>query len=388
MKICIVSLFLPYEKASHAGGRFVFEMLKILSRQNEIYLVTRLEESEFPFLDSLRPYCREIHHYSYKTTVKRDLLEAIRLIINYIGFSRFADRIINNGNFDIVQVEWVEAGLMLKKRKVPMIVDAHDVITKPAERNAGNARGLRKCTALLLFYAVKHLELFILNKFDMIFTRSDYDRKYLLNFKRGSVIDVIPHPAGLDITEREYGIQGNTILFLASYKYRRVNVNAVLYFYNEIFPLVREKVPDAVFIAAGYGPPEELRSLADNNSHIQVPGFVDNIDKCYKQAAVFVAPILVGGGIIVKILDAMAAGKPVVTTSYGNEGIGALSDRDLLVKDDPESFAAAVIKLMTDQDFASQLAQNGRKFVRQHYSPEALVLKLEESYHDLLQRRS
>src|SRR5208283_3084824 len=128
----------------------------------------------------------------------------------------------------------------------------------------------------------------------------------------------------------------------------KVNVDAALYFYQKVFPLIRRRVSDAKFVIAGYGPPEELTALQKNDPGVLVTGFVDDIDECYKKAAVFVAPILLGGGIIVKILDALAAGTPVVTTSYGNEGIGAVPGRDLLVADDAEGFAAAVLRILRD----------------------------------------
>ena len=112
--------------------------------------------------------------------------------------------------------------------------------------------------------------------------------------------------------------------------------------------------------------------------------FVDDIDRCYKEAEVFVAPILTGGGIIVKILDALAAGTPVVTTSYGNEGIGAEAGRDLLVADDPAGFAGAVVRLLTDQKFAGQISESGRKFVLQNYRRESVIAKLEAAFNELL----
>ena len=162
-----------------------------------------------------------------------------------------------------------------------------------------------------------------------------------------------------------------------------MNVDAALWFYQEVFPLVRRKIPDARFIIAGYGPPEELTSLAEKDPQVLVTGFVDDIDRCYKEAALFVAPILTGGGIIVKILDALAAGRPVVTTSYGNEGIGAEPGRDLLVADDPAGFAEGVVRLLREPEFARQMAENGREFVRKNYSLESVIDRIESCYKEV-----
>lgn len=387
MKILIVSLFLPREKSYHAGGRFVFEILRELSHRHSITLATRVEEGESGFLESLRPFCREIFPYPYRAGKDRNLFRDIRILCNYIGFSRFADRLSSRGDFDIIQVEWVEAGLMMRRGKTPMVLDAHDVITKPAERALRQSQGIERLFAGLKYLLVRAAERSIAGRFDLMISRSPYDKEYLLSVRPGLKVDIVPHPAGLDITDRTYPRRKHEILFLASYKYRKVNVDAALFFHNEVFPRIRNEIPDARFIIAGYGPPEELTSIPERDPQVTVTGFVDDIDACYKRAEVFVAPILTGGGIIVKILDAMAAGIPIVTTSYGNEGIGAVPGRDLLVADDPVSFAKSVVGLMNDPANARQIAENAREFVRENYSMESVTRRLETTYSKILGER-
>jgi glycosyltransferase involved in cell wall biosynthesis len=385
MKILVVSLFLPQEKAYHAGGRFVFEIIKNISQRHDIYLVTRLQDDEIESLENLRPYCKEIYSYTYQTveSQKRRIIDKIGLGLNYIGFSLYANRLINRGNFDIVQVEWVEAAIMINKNKTPMILDAHDVITKSADRVLRQVLGRMRLLLWFRSIIIKRTEFMIMKRFSAILVRSDYDKKYLRNIEPKLIVKTIPHPAGLDITDKVIINEKNNILFLASYKYRQINVDAALYFYKEVLPLIREAVPDALFIIAGYGPPEELKIIPKKDPRVIVTGFVDDLDECYKQATVFVAPILTGGGIIVKILDALAAGKPVVTTTYGNEGIEALPGRDILVADNPQSFAEAVVKLLTDRELAERIGQNGKEFVGKSYGLEPIMGKLENIYQEL-----
>ena len=102
--------------------------------------------------------------------------------------------------------------------------------------------------------------------------------------------------------------------------------------------------------------------------------------------AVFVAPILTGGGIIVKVLDALAAGTPVVTTTYGNEGIAATPGEHLLVADDPADFAAAVISLLRDGDKAARISSQGATFVARNFSLEAVLARLETAYGEVTRR--
>ncbi|HJV34181.1 glycosyltransferase family 4 protein [Geomonas sp.] len=387
MKILFVSLFLPQKLSTHAGGRYVFELLSQLAQRHEVHLATRLEEEELPQLESLRPICAKIHPFTYRTVAKRGVLDKLRLIGNYLAFSRFADRLIREGDYDLAQVEWVETALFIRRGKTPLVLDAHDVISKPAARAVRQSSGPGRLLAWLKYLLVRAMERSIVRRFDAVLTLSDFDRDFLLNMEPGLPVSTVPIPAGLDITERQYPARPNTLLFLASYKYRRVNVDAALYFYHEVFPRVRAALPQARFIAAGYGPPEELTSLAERDHAVEVPGFVDDLDRCCKEAAVFVAPILTGGGIIVKILDALAAGTPVVTTSYGNEGINAQPGRDLLVADDPQAFAEAVLRLLTDPSFARTLADNGRRFVREQYGLESVVERIEACHRGVAGRR-
>ena len=375
---------MPQEKAYHAGGRYVFEIIRGLSQRHEIHLVTRLEENELPLLESLRPLCKAIHPYTYRIEGRKSLVSLVALGLNYLGFSRYADRTASSGHFDLIQVEWVDAAVMMKRRNTPMLLTAHDVITKPVERRMRSGRGLRKLLNGIIFLFVRTLELRIMKRFDAVFTLSEYDRKYLLAMGNGVKAGVMPYPAGLDITERTFERQKNTILFLASYKYLRRNVEAALYFYNEVFPRIRKVIPDARFIAAGYGPPADLTALQEKDPSVTVPGFVDDLDECYKRTSVFAAPILVGGGVIVKVLDALAAGTPVVTTTYGNEGVGAVPERDILIADDPESFAKAVVRILSDRELAARLSRNGQEFVRRHYTLEAAMKDLEATYQKIV----
>lgn len=386
MKILFVSLFLPQEKAYHAGGRYVFELIRQLSKRYDMYLATRLEEREAPLLESLKPFCKEVYPYTYRTGAKRGPFGIVRLIFNYMGFSRYANRIAHQGNFDMVQVEWVESALFMKKGACPMVLDAHDVITKPAERLMTKGRGVGRLLLTLRYWCIQSLELRIARRFDMVFTLSEYDRSYLLQREPRLEVETVPIPAGLDITGKIFDRAKNTILFLASYKYRRVNVDAALFFYREVFPFIRKQIPDARFIIAGYGPPEDLISLQEKDASVSVTGFVEDIDEWYKKASVFVAPVLVGGGIIVKILDAMAAGTPVITTSFGNEGIGAKPERDLLVADDPKDFGASVVRLLNEPARAEEIGKNGQEFVKTHFSLLTIMSKIEAAYGKLGRR--
>jgi len=385
MRILLISLFMPHPKAPHAGGRYVYELLRHLADSHEVDLVTRHEEGEAHFLADLRPLCGNLYPYPYRTCAKRGLLDKLALVGSYLTFSRAADRRIAFGDYDLVQVEWVEAAILINRYRAPMVLDAHDVLTKPFTRRAGGAEGVAGVAARIAAALVKRVELSIMGRFDRIITLSDFDREFLLRIWPEAPVTSVPIPAGMDLTCAEYGRRPGTILFLASFKYRPVNVQAALWFYRRVFPLVREKVPQARFVIAGYGPPAELTALADD-PQVEVTGFVDDLDRCHKEAAVFVAPILTGGGIIVKLLDALAAGTPTVSTTFGNEGVGGVNGRDLLVVDDPAEFAAAVVSLLRDPLYAETVGRNGQRFVQEHYGRKSIMARLDAVHAAVLEK--
>lgn len=263
-----------------------------------------------------------------------------------------------------------------------MVLDAHDVLTKPAERRAAQTRGIGGVGAKLRYLLMREMEKRVMRRFDAVVTLSDHDRHYLLAMLPGIDVRTVPIPAGLDFTGRTFTRRQNDILFLASFRYRPTNVRGALWFCREVFPLVQREIPDARFVIAGYGPPPELTALAAD-PQVAVIGYVDDLEACHKEAAVFAAPILEGGGIIVKVLDALAAGTPVVTTTYGNEGIDGVPGRDLLVADDPQAFAEAVILLLRDREKAERIGASGRAYVAEHYGLEAVVVKFESLYGEI-----
>ncbi len=380
MRILFVSLFLPHDNAYHAGGRFVFEVIKSLSARHQIELAARFEEGEEALAESVRPYCGNVYLFPYRSCGKRGPLDKLRLALNYISFSRWASGIASSGKYDLVQLEWVESGFFFRKNSTPVVLDAHDVLSKPAERVKTQSKGISRLVQEMRFLAMTGLERRAVKKSDLVLTRSEYDRRYLAARTGCDVkVKVVAHPAP-GFSERRFPRGPGSILFLASYKYRTENVRAALYFYKNIFPVIKREVPDARFIAAGYGPTGEMLSAARDDPSFVVPGFVPHLEESYKKAHVFAAPILTGGGIIAKILEAMAAGLPVVTTPYGNEGIEAVSGMDLLVADGPEEFASSVIKLLRDDELAARLGKNGREFTQKNFSLERIMADLDNIY--------
>jgi len=157
----------------------------------------------------------------------------------------------------------------------------------------------------------------------------------------------------------------------------RPNQDSVEYFVREILPLVRRTHPDIKTVLVGRNPPARILELG-NHEGVTVTGTVDDVRPYIKRASLFIVPLRIGGGSRLKILEAMAMKKPVVSTSVGAEGLDVTDGRELLLADRPEDFAKQIDVLLSDAATAHQLGEAGRSLVERRYGWDALSTKLEQ----------
>jgi polysaccharide biosynthesis protein PslH len=159
------------------------------------------------------------------------------------------------------------------------------------------------------------------------------------------------------------------------------NADGIRWFVQEVFPLISKKLPDVELTIVGRNPPDDLvKSAEKSNGAITVTGYVTDLDPYFDQSALVVVPVRAGGGMRVRILEAFARGMPVVTTSLGLEGIEAVNNDDVFVRDTPPSFAAAVIQILEDKEIQTKLAANGRQLAENRYDWQVVLEHLELIY--------
>ena len=159
------------------------------------------------------------------------------------------------------------------------------------------------------------------------------------------------------------------ILFIGGYQHTP-NVEAVLYFCREVLPLVRQRIPDIRFLVVGSRPPAEIEALASD--HVQVLGFQKDIAPYFNACRLMVAPLRFGAGIKGKLGTSFSFGVPVVATSIAAEGMYLTDGRDVLIGDDAQSFADAVVRAYTDPELWQLLSEGGRRVVQERFSPAVI----------------
>jgi glycosyltransferase involved in cell wall biosynthesis len=200
----------------------------------------------------------------------------------------------------------------------------------------------------------------------LIFSVSSVDARQIRDLAGGDV-PVVDVPIAVEAaTLRAGGIaDGNRILFVGGLHWPP-NADAVSFFIEEIFPLVRAAVPTATFTVVGRNPERVSRALGDVPG-VEFAGHVDDVEPYFSGSRVMVVPIRAGSGMRVKILDSMGRGVPTVATTVGCEGIDVVSGTHLLVADAPEAFAATVVRVLSDDQLARSLSQSGRDLVVSSY---------------------
>lgn len=176
---------------------------------------------------------------------------------------------------------------------------------------------------------------------------------------------------------------GDRIVFVGRMDYH-ANVEGVRWFCRQVLPRIRASRPRALFQIVGGYPVPAISRLA-RAGEIDVTGFVTDVRPYVKHASVVVVPLRVGGGTRLKILEALAMSRPVVSTTVGAEGIEAVPDRDLVIADRPEAFADEVVSLLSQTERRQALGAAGYQLVQNQYNWERIVKDLEQIYEQCLE---
>ena len=233
--------------------------------------------------------------------------------------------------------------------------------------------------AMLEYLKLRRYEQRVLSWFDLSLVCSDVDRRRIEARRPFPAVRVVSNGADLPTVadspaDDSPADDARTLIFLGAMNYQP-NQEAVSFFVRAIFPLIKRTIADARFIIAGKSPPANISAL-HNGSDVVVHGYVANKQALFAACTVFVVPIRTGGGTRIKILEAMAAGIPVVSTSVGCEGIEAATGVDILVGDSPHSFADACIQLLTSAERRAAVGRAGRELVVRRYRWEAIQAEL------------
>lgn len=203
---------------------------------------------------------------------------------------------------------------------------------------------------------------------DHVLAVSETDRDAFAAFLNAEKLTVIPTGADVEYFQPLAGEEAaNSLVFTGSMDWLP-NEDAILYFADAILPLIREHSPEVFLDVVGRNPSRKLQALAESEKGIRLTGWVDDIRPFLGRDSVCIVPLRIGGGTRLKIFEAMAMGKAVVSTSVGAEGLAVRSGENIVLADTPNDFAQAVISLLRDPGRRQQLGAAARSLVQDNYS--------------------
>ena len=392
MKILLVTSDFPYAEIKHGGGELTFNLVKHLSRSHRLSLLAFIREEEKPFLPSVRRYFEEV-----KTVPARrgwlSRLKRLPLLLTrpYSVVATFAPELAFHlremsfrRHYDLVQFEHFHMGqyIHLLPDSVPKVLALQDVASPVLRQQVRIASGWEKYYYYREWNLSRRREkLYAINSGN-VFVMSRKDKRVVESWDVGVNIYVTPPLLSeyfFRIPEKE--IRPGTILFLGA-MHRPVNQDAATLLKKEILPRVAREYPAARCLVVGHNPPRLIKKMAAPN--FLVTGSVERIEPYLNQAAVLVAPLRVTGGIIVKILQAMAAGRPVITSRGANAGIGAEEETEILVADQPGDFSRKVVELLKNPDRARMIGRAARRFIERKYDPGTIEKELDRIYEKVI----
>jgi glycosyltransferase involved in cell wall biosynthesis len=251
-----------------------------------------------------------------------------------------------------------------------------DAISLNYNRISENRRSSKELMAQVYLFERKRLnayELNIVEHFDHTFLVSDIDRNYLFSKypKKMDHVTVASNGVSLNMMPYGFDLHGKDIIFIGN-MYSLQNLDAAKYMASEILPLVRRARPETRLRLIGRIKSEQAAMLAEIDG-VDVTGEVSSVASAARGGAVGVCPLRLGAGVQNKILEYMAIGLPVVSTSLGLEGFAAKNGNELVIADNVEDFACEVIRLLDDRIFASSIAEAGRRYVEEQHSWDTML---------------
>lgn len=244
-------------------------------------------------------------------------------------------------------------------------VDVHFLREEMMGRVTGDPEIVRKAVD------TKKRELRVYSRADVVITVTEEDARALTGECPEVSVRVVPNIH--ELVPGEAPAKGSGLIFVGGFNHPP-NIDAIVYFCREILPLIQKRVADVRVAIVGSNPPAAVRALC--NEAVFVTGFVPSTTPYLHSSRVSIAPLRFGAGMKGKVGEAMAHGVPVVTTTVGAQGMGLQHGVDVLIADEPASFASAVVNLLTDEGLAELIRKNATNHVARHFTPNQVAPRL------------
>ncbi|MGB6864817.1 MAG: glycosyltransferase [Candidatus Aminicenantaceae bacterium] len=381
MKILLTCKEFPHSKVI-GGPIIIYNRLKHLSKNHLVSLAAFSREEDEKYVSSVEGYCHDLKliplppkRSPLKTTKDFFFSPVPHYFLRVHDSPKMSKTIadmVAKDHYDFVIGEYSVMGQFIHKNPllppVRRIISVHECYYLARLKDYRFHKwGRKKLRELINLKGLKKYEFDMYSQADKVLTLTPQGRDELLAIRPDLDIAIVPH--GVDVEHFSYSDPSEgeqSVVFVGNYLHYP-NVDAVLYFHQEIWSKVKAICPKLKFIIVGKSPPLEIQDLTQDES-ITVTGRVDDVTPYIREGQIFICPVRLGGGFRGKILEAMAVGRPIVSTSLGAEGIPSKNGENIIIADDTEDFAVGIEKLLKDRDLYERIRQAGRKLVEEKYA--------------------
>jgi polysaccharide biosynthesis protein PslH len=391
MKILFITPRLPYPPFQ--GDRLkIYHLLRILSRRHQIVLLSMIEsERELEFVPELEPFCQEIHPILHpKSLIYRNLIGNIfdpqPFQVAYFrspAFQSQLEKLLTQQTFDLIHTHLIRLLPYTIDLKIPRLLDLTDAISNYlGSRYQATNNPILKVGLYLEWQRMLNFERHI-DRFEAVSVCAEPDRLALLDRAPNAQVEIVRNGLDLDYFQPHPSIvpEPNTLIFTGNMAYAP-NQDGILYFCEQILPLIAAKIPTIKLYIVGKSPSNQVLELATDD-RIVVTKLVPDLRDYYARAQVAICPIRFGAGTLNKIIEPMAMGIPVVANPLVCGGMNAIDGENILFGDTPPAFAARTIELLTDPALNRKIAAGGLKLVHSEHDWEQIVSNLEVIYHNI-----
>jgi glycosyltransferase involved in cell wall biosynthesis len=400
MKILFVTPFLP-SPPRFGGQRRLDGLMRSLAVNHELTVISFNASDPFNqlSLEATRAYCREVitfpdmefldgrdkRRLQARSMLSRHSFEYL-LLARRREFQARLQQLVQSGRFDIVQVEFAQMAAFSCEgkaaRRTRTVLDEHniefDIVKRTASADVGAAR---RVYSAVDWRKLRREERAAWRRFDGVSVTSERDAAILRKLEPRTKVSVVPN--GVDIEQfrpNPAPCERDSLLFFGAINYYP-NHDGIMFFLEQVYPLILARRPKTkLWIVGPVG--DDMKRL--NSENIQVEGFVDQVEPYLDRATAVIAPLRIGGGTRLKIVEAMSKAKPIVSTRIGAEGLEVTHGKHVLLADEPQDFADQVERVLADEELAASLGRAARELAEERYSWMSLVKTLERFYDELL----
>lgn len=392
MKILFVSAVFPYPL--YSGGQIrIYNLLKELSGRYEISLFSFIRnDEEQKNIDALS-FCKHVEtiyrgHAWQPRYVLRSVLGKYPFLLSTYAGKAMRDELmkaLKQDSYDLIHIEPGYVWPSLPAHSLPIVVGEHNIEHTIYEEYVRQfpivpLRPLLFADVLKLMFWEKK----IWQSANHVVTVSEDDKNHVSGVVDSSKISVVPNGVDLQqfpFVQKKEKKDGQTFLFVGNFLWMQ-NLDAVKYLLTDIWPAVKEMYPNATLRIVGKRMPESLRGRVSDG--IILLEYVEDIVDEYQKADILLAPIRIGGGTKFKILEAMAMGVAVVTTTKGIEGLDVVNRKELYIADSVDDTVAAVRELLTNALKRNAIVRAARHVIEEKYSWKNIAKKLDVAWSNVI----